>query len=46
MLKGLLGPSTFLERDLEEWTLETWAWLMRNLGGAARLEATPLVFRA
>jgi hypothetical protein len=40
---GLFGKSTFLESDLEDWSLETWAWLMRNLGGMARLRAAPLV---
>ncbi|MFI4975166.1 MAG: hypothetical protein ACHP84_11560 [Caulobacterales bacterium] len=40
---GLFGKSTFLDRDLEAWTLETWAWLMRNLGGVERLCARPLV---
>jgi hypothetical protein len=40
---GLFGKSTFLEKELEAWSLETWAWLMRNLGGMARLKRTPLV---
>jgi hypothetical protein len=40
---GLFGKSTFLERELEAWSLETWAWLMRSLGGMARLQRTPLV---
>jgi hypothetical protein len=34
---GLFGKSTFLEQELEAWSLETWAWLMRSLGGMARL---------
>src|SRR6202000_3046136 len=38
---GLFGKSTFVEKDLEAWSLETWAWLMRNLGGMARLRRTP-----
>lgn len=40
---GLFSKSTFLEKELEAWSLETWAWLMRSLGGMARLRATPLV---
>jgi hypothetical protein len=40
---GLFGKSTFLEKDLEAWSLETWAWLMGTLGGMARLKRTPLV---
>jgi len=40
---GLFGKSTFLEKELEAWNLETWAWLMRTLGGMARLQRTPLV---
>jgi len=39
----LFGKPTFLEKELEAWSLETWAWLMRNLGGMARLNRTPLV---
>ncbi len=40
---GLFGKSTFLETELEAWSLETWAWLMRALGGMSRLKRTPLV---
>jgi len=40
---GLFGRSTFLDKDLEGWTFETWAWLMRTLGGMRRLQGTPLV---
>jgi len=40
---GLFGKSTFLEKELEAWSLETWAWFMQNLGGVARLKARPLV---
>jgi hypothetical protein len=40
---GLFGKSTFLEKELEAWTFETWAWLMLRLGGMARLRRTPLV---
>lgn len=43
MLKGLFRPSTYLDRDLEAWCLETWAFLMRQYGGVERLAATPLV---
>jgi hypothetical protein len=40
---GLFGKATFLERELEAWSLETWAWLMRAHGGMTRLKRTPLV---
>ncbi|HEY3799348.1 MAG TPA: hypothetical protein VGL58_13440 [Caulobacteraceae bacterium] len=40
---GLFGPSRFLDADIEDWLLETWAWLMANLGGMARIQGTPLV---
>jgi hypothetical protein len=40
---GLFGKSTFLEKELEAWSLETWSWLMRAHGGMARLQRTPLV---
>jgi len=40
---GLFGKSTFVEKELEAWSLETWAWLMRTLGGMQRLNQTPLV---
>ena len=38
----LFGKSAFLDRDIEAWHFETWAWLLRNLGrdGFAH---TPLV---
>ncbi len=38
----LFGKSAFLDRDVEAWHFETWAWLLRNLGrdGFAH---TPLV---
>ena len=39
----LFGLSRFLDRDIEEWQLATWEWLMRHLGGVARLKQTPLV---
>jgi hypothetical protein len=40
---GLFGKSRFLDADVEDWCLETWAWLMTNLGGMQRLRRTPLV---
>ena len=40
---GLFGKSTFLEKELEAWSLETWAWFMRNWGGMERLKRTRLV---
>ena len=39
----LFGKSTFLDDDLEDWFLETWAWLMSKSGGMGRLGKTPLV---
>jgi hypothetical protein len=43
MLTGLFRPQTFLEEGLQDWCLETWAWLMRNLGGLAAHRNRPLV---
>lgn len=43
MIAGLFRPRTFLEEDLEAWTFEAWAWLMRNLGGMSRIAETPVV---
>lgn len=40
---GLFGKSRFLDADVEDWCLETWGWLMANLGGMERLQRTPLV---
>lgn len=40
---GLFGRSTFLDPDIEDWSFETWEWLMRRLGGVSRLTRTPLV---
>jgi hypothetical protein len=40
---GLFGKSRFLDEDIEDWCLETWAWLMTNLGGMDRLRAAALV---
>lgn len=42
MIGALFRPRHFLDADLEGWSLETWAWLMRNLGGMAHLAQTPL----
>ncbi len=43
MIAGLFRPRAFLDEDLEAWTLEAWAWLMRNLGGMSSIAETPLV---
>ena len=43
MFGKLFGGGRFLDEDLEDWQLETWAWLMRHLGGMAHLAGTPLV---
>jgi len=40
---GLFGKSRFLDADLEDWFLETWAWLMAKSGGMDRIRNTPLV---
>jgi hypothetical protein len=40
---GLFGKSRFLDEDLEDWFLETWAWLMARSGGMERMRNTPLV---
>jgi hypothetical protein len=40
---GLFGKSRFLDADLEDWFLETWAWLMSKSGGMDRMHNTPLV---
>jgi hypothetical protein len=39
----LFAPSRFLDADIEDWVLETWGWLMANLGGMERFQQTPLV---
>jgi len=41
-----LKPAAFLDRDLEDWSFETWAWLTRSLGGHERLARTPLMVGA
>jgi hypothetical protein len=40
---GLFGKGAFLQADLEDWCLESWAWLMRTLDGHTRLRATRLI---
>lgn len=40
---GLFGKSRFLDADIEDWCLETWAWLLANLGGLKRLREMQLV---
>lgn len=40
---GLFGKSRYLDEDVEDWCLESWAWLMRNLGGVERLKRTAFV---
>jgi hypothetical protein len=39
---GLFGKTRYLDPDIEDWCLETWGWLMANLGGIERLRRTPL----
>lgn len=43
MIDALFRRRHFLEADLEGWSLETWAWLMRSFGGVDRLRAMVLV---
>jgi hypothetical protein len=40
---GLFGKSRFLDADIEDWCLETWAWLLTNLGGLKRQREMQLV---
>ena len=40
---GLFGKSCFLDPDVEDWCLETWGWLLTNLGGMQRFRQVPLV---
>lgn len=42
MIAGLFKPKAFLDPDLEAWTLDAWAWLMRNFGGMGRIAQTPV----
>lgn len=39
----LFGAGRFLEPDVEDWVLETWAWLLTEFGGLERLRRKPLV---
>ena len=39
----LFGGGRFLEADIEDWVLETWAWLLTEFGGMERLRRSPLV---
>jgi len=39
----LFGDGRFLDAEIEDWVLETWGWLMTNLGGMERLRVTELV---
>jgi hypothetical protein len=39
----LFGKPRFLDADIEDWCLETWAWLLANLGGIKRLREMRLV---
>jgi len=38
-----LRSSTFLDRDDEEWQLETWRWLLERLGGLGDLTRSPFI---
>jgi hypothetical protein len=40
---GIFGKSRFLEPDLEDWLLETWAWLDRGLDGGGDRRQTQLI---
>jgi len=40
---GLFGKSRFLDSDVEDWVIETWGWLLTELGGMRRLQQTPMV---
>jgi len=40
---GLFGKSRFLDAEVEDWCLETWGWLLTNLGGMKRFRQVPLV---
>lgn len=43
MFAKLLGKGRFLDAELEDYCLETWAWLLAGLGGVERLAGTPWV---
>ena len=42
MFGSLFKSARFLDADLEDWHLETWAWLMRNRGGMAQIQASAI----
>lgn len=37
------GQAPFLDEETEAWQLETWAWLLRNMGGMEGLRRAPFV---
>jgi hypothetical protein len=43
MFAKLLGKPRFLDADLEDWSFETWAFLLRECGGVERLRQVPWV---
>ncbi len=43
MFGGLFGKGLFLDKDLEDWSFETWAWLMAEFGGMAQIGRSHLV---
>ena len=43
MFAKLLGKGRFLDAELEDYCLGTWAWLLAGLGGVERLSETPWV---
>lgn len=44
MIKWPFGkPGSFLDAESEAWHVETWAWLLRNMGGVDALRQAPLV---
>jgi hypothetical protein len=40
---GLFRAGRFLEAGVEDWVLETWAWLLTEFGGLGRLRQSALV---
>ncbi len=39
----LFAQSSYLDRDVEDWHFETWAWLMGAFGGVRQLKWGPLI---
>ena len=37
------GAKPFLDPEIEAWQIETWAWLLKNLGGVEDLAKSPIV---